>query len=129
MLFAIIFVWTPPHFWALAIKYREDYAAADVPMLPAVASFSRTARQILFYTVALWVASLVFADVGRMGLIYLVAAVVLGAVFLAGAVQLARQRTPDATATWAMRLFSYSISYVTLLFGSMALDQLVKVGR
>ena len=128
-LFAIIFVWTPPHFWALAIKYRDDYAAADVPMLPAVASFSRTARQILVYTIALWVASLVFADVGRMGLIYLVAAIVLGGVFLAGAIQLARQRTPDDTAAWAMRLFSYSISYVTLLFGSMAVDQLVKLGR
>jgi len=129
VLFGIIFVWTPPHFWALAIKYREDYAAADVPMLPAVASFSRTARQILVYTVALWAVSLLFADVGRMGLIYVVAAVVLGGVFLAGSVQLARQRTPDASNRWAMRLFSYSISYVTLLFGSMALDQLVKVGR
>ncbi|MBV9665020.1 MAG: protoheme IX farnesyltransferase [Actinobacteria bacterium] len=129
VLFAIIFVWTPPHFWALAIKYREDYAAADVPMLPAVASFTKTARQIVVYTVALWVASLAFADVGRMGLIYVVAAVVLGGVFLAGALQLARQRTPDASNRWAMRLFSYSISYVTLLFGSMALDQLVKVGR
>jgi protoheme IX farnesyltransferase len=71
----------------------------------------------------------VFADVGNMGPIYLVAAVVLGGVFLAGAVQLARQHTPADTTTWAMRLFSYSISYVTLLFGSMALDQLVKVGR
>ena len=127
VLFAIIFVWTPPHFWALAIRYREDYAAADVPMLPAVASFTRTARQIVVYTVALWAASLVFADVGRMGLIYLVAAVVLGAVFLAGSLQLARQRTTAASDRWAMRLFSYSISYVTLLFGSMALDQLVHV--
>jgi len=127
VLFAIIFVWTPPHFWALAIRYREDYAAADVPMLPAVASFTRTARQIVIYTIALWAASLVFADVGRMGLIYLVAAVVLGAVFLAGSLQLARQRTVAASDRWAMRLFSYSISYVTLLFGSMALDQLVHV--
>ena len=127
VLFAIIFVWTPPHFWALAIRYREDYAAADVPMLPAVASFTRTARQIVVYTVALWAASLLFADVGRMGLIYLVAAVVLGAVFLAGSLQLARQRTVAASDRWAMRLFGYSISYVTLLFGSMALDQLVHV--
>jgi len=129
VLFAIIFVWTPPHFWALAIRYREDYAAADVPMLPAVASLSRTARQIVLYSAALWVVSLVFADVGRMGAIYLVAATVLGAVFLGGAVQLGRQRTAEQTAAWAMRLFSYSITYVTLLFGAMALDQLVKVGR
>jgi protoheme IX farnesyltransferase len=121
VLFAIIFVWTPPHFWALAIKYRDDYAAADVPMLPAVVSISRTARQIVFYTAALWVTSLVFAEVAGMGLVYLSAAVVLGAVFLIQAVQLQR----DGTAKRAMHLFSYSISYVTLLFSAMAVDQLV----
>src|SRR3954452_23962753 len=58
VLFAVIFVWTPPHFWALAVKYRDDYAAADVPMLPAVTSLARTARQIVIYTVALWLTSL-----------------------------------------------------------------------
>ena len=121
VLFAIIFVWTPPHFWALAIRYRDDYAAAKVPMLPAVASLARTARQIVFYTVALWACSLWFAEVGGMGLIYLLAAAGLGAAFTLKALQLQR----DATAQRAMSLFHYSITYVTLLFGAMALDQVI----
>jgi protoheme IX farnesyltransferase len=123
-LFAIIFVWTPPHFWSLAIKYRDDYAAAEVPMLPAVASLATTARQIVAYTVALWAASLVFAQVGGMGLIYWGAAMVLGATFLLYAVRLYR----DQTTARAMKLFAYSISYVTLLFSAMAVDQLVRHG-
>ena len=121
VLFAIIFLWTPPHFWALAIRYREDYVAADVPMLPAVVSFARTARQIVVYTVLLWAASLLFAPVAGMGVLYVAAAVVLGGVFLHMAVKLAR----DATPALAMRLFGYSITYVTLLFGAMAADQLL----
>ncbi|HEX2851055.1 MAG TPA: heme o synthase [Acidimicrobiales bacterium] len=122
VLFAVVFVWTPPHFWALAIKYRDDYAAADVPMLPAVASVKATARQIVIYTVALWACTLVFAPIARMGIVYVVAAIVLGAVFLWFAVQLQREESQAR----AMRLFSYSISYVTLLFAAMALDQLVR---
>jgi len=122
VLFAVIFVWTPPHFWALAVKYRDDYRAAGVPMLPAVTSLARTARQIVVYTVALWACSLLLTPVAGMGLIYTSAAVVLGAVFLLYALQLQR----DETAARAMRLFSYSISYVTLLFGAMALDSLVR---
>ena len=122
VLFGIIFVWTPPHFWALAIRYKDDYAAADVPMLPAVATFAATARQIVFYTVALWACSLLFAEVGGMGAIYVVTAVVTGAVFLLYALQLQR----DATPARAMKLFHYSISYVTVLFSSMALDQIVR---
>ncbi len=121
VLFAVIFVWTPPHFWALAVRYRDDYSAAGVPMLPSVAPFEHTSRQILIYTVALWVISLVFAPVAHMGLIYLVSAIVLGAVFLGFAVQLRKEATSKA----AMRLFGYSITYVTLLFGAMAVDQLV----
>jgi protoheme IX farnesyltransferase len=122
VLFAVIFVWTPPHFWALAVKYRDDYQAAGVPMLPAVASFSRTARQIVVYTVALWACSLLFAPVAGMGIIYTGAALLLGAVFLLYAVQLQR----DESTARAMRLFSYSITYVMLLFGAMALDSLVR---
>ncbi|HVE47231.1 MAG TPA: heme o synthase [Acidimicrobiales bacterium] len=122
VLFAVIFVWTPPHFWALAIRYREDYAAAEVPMLPAVVSIKRTARQIVIYTVALWACSLLFGPVAGMGTLYLVAAGVLGFVFLLRALELLR----DATAPRAMRLFHYSISYITLLFGAMALDQLLR---
>jgi protoheme IX farnesyltransferase len=120
LLFAVIFAWTPPHFWALAIRYREDYATAEVPMLPAVASHQSTSRQITIYTVALWVISLAFAPAAHMGLIYIVAATVLGAVFLWYAVALQRDGTR------AMRLFHYSITYVTLLFAAMAIDQLIR---
>ena len=122
VLFVIIFVWTPPHFWALAIRYREDYAAAEVPMLPAVVSLDETSRQIELYTVALVAASLMLAPVARMGLVYVLSAAVLGGVFLAHAVQLRRDPTPKR----AMRLFGWSISYVTLLFSAMALDQLLR---
>jgi protoheme IX farnesyltransferase len=122
VLFAIIFVWTPPHFWALAIRYRDDYRHADVPMMPTVVGFTRTARQIVVYTVLLWAASLVFYPVARMGDLYLVAAIVLGAIFLWQAVRLLRDRTPER----AMRLFGYSISYLTLLFAAMAVDQLLR---
>jgi len=121
-MFAIIFAWTPPHFWALAIRYREDYAAAEVPMLPVVASFDATLRRIVGYTVVLWAVSLAFWPLGRMGPIYLVAAVVLGGTFTAKAVQLARSHAPER----AMRLFHFSITYITLLFGAMAADQLLR---
>ncbi len=121
VLFAVIFLWTPPHFWALAIRHREEYAAAEVPMLPAVASFATTVRQILVYTVALWACSLLFAAVAGMGPLYTVAALVLGAGFVLLVLQLRRQRSVER----AMRLFSYSITYVTLLFSAMALDQLI----
>jgi protoheme IX farnesyltransferase len=121
VLFAVIFLWTPPHFWALAIRYRDDYAAAEVPMLPAVASLSATARRVMGYTLALWACSLLFAGVGGMGLLYLGSAVVLGAVFVLLAWQLQRDRSEQR----ALRLFSYSITYVTLLFSAMALDQLL----
>ena len=67
VLFAVIFFWTPPHFWALAIRYKDDYAAADVPMLPAVASFRTTARQMLAYTLVVWALTLVFAPVAGLG--------------------------------------------------------------
>jgi protoheme IX farnesyltransferase len=123
VLFSIIFYWTPPHFWALAIRYRDDYAAANVPMLPVVETMKGTARKILLYTLILWAATLLFYDVGGMGDIYLAAAFVLGGVFTYHAVRLRQQ----ATTARAMRLFGWSISYVTLLFGAMALDQLVHV--
>ncbi len=121
VMFAIIFVWTPPHFWALAVRYRDDYAAANVPMLPAVAEFAVTARRILGYTLALWVVSLVFVPVADMGAIYLSTAVVLGAVFTGFSIRL--QRSGDYS--HAMGLFHFSITYITLLFGAMALDQLL----
>jgi protoheme IX farnesyltransferase len=124
LLFAIIFFWTPPHFWALAIRYKDDYAAADVPMLPSVTTLHATSVRILVYTVWLWFLTLLFVPVGGMGWIYGVAATALGAVFTLFSVQLLRT---GSTAV-AMRLFTFSITYVTLLFGSMALDELVRSG-
>jgi protoheme IX farnesyltransferase len=122
VLFGIIFIWTPPHFWALAIKYRDDYESAGVPMLPVVATMKRTARQILVYTVLLVGITEVFAAVGHMGVLYSVSAGLLGAVFLIYAVRLRQLATPKA----AMRLFQYSITYLTLLFAAMAGDVLVR---
>jgi protoheme IX farnesyltransferase len=124
VLFAVIFYWTPPHFWALAIRYREDYARVAVPMLPVVASLRTTATRILGYTLLLWALTLLFAPVAGMGNLYLGAALVLGAVFTWYAVRLLRDTRPQA----AMRVFTWSISYITLLFGAMAVDQLVRSG-
>ncbi len=122
VLFAIIFVWTPPHFWALAFKYKDDYRAADVPMLPAVATFARTAREILVYSVLLVGTTLLLAPVASLGVIYLVSASLLGLVFLGLALRLRWQATPKA----AMQLFSYSITYLTVLFVVMAVDILTR---
>ncbi len=124
VLFAIIFYWTPPHFWALAIRYRDDYQAAEVPMLPAVTTLRRTATRIILYTVVLWALTLLFAPVADMGAIYTVSAVVIGAVFLGLAVKVYRDPQPKP----AMALFGWSITYVTLLFGAMAVDVVVRNG-
>lgn len=139
VLFAIIFYWTPPHFWALAIRYRDDYAAAEVPMLPVVESLRRTSGRILAYTLLLWGLTVVFSPVAGMGNLYLGAALVLGAIFTWYAVRLLRMEDPHvavagqaaaelAVRATAMRLFTWSITYITLLFGAMALDQLVRSG-
>ncbi len=124
VLFAVIFYWTPPHFWALAIKYKDDYRAADVPMLPVVADQRTTCRRIIAYTILLWGLTLLFAPVAHMGVLYLVAALALGGVFTFQTVRLFVDPTPAR----AMRVFGWSITYVTLLFGAMALDQLVRTG-
>jgi protoheme IX farnesyltransferase len=124
VLFAIIFYWTPPHFWALAVKYKDEYAAVNVPMLPAVASLRVTAERIVGYTLFLWGLTLVFGPVADLGAIYVVAASVLGAIFTLFALRLLRS---ESTAD-AMRVFGWSITYITLLFGAMAVDQLVRSG-
>ena len=124
VLFVVIFLWTPPHFWALAIKYRDDYAAADVPMLPVVASMQTTNRHIIGYTIVLWASTLVFAPVADMGPVYLVAAIGLGAAFLWMAIELARSPSTGR----AMRLFGFSITYLVVLFAAMAADQLIRSG-
>lgn len=121
VLFAIIFLWTPPHFWALAVRYREDYANANVPMLPSVAPARMVARWILVYTLAVVATSVVLAFTAGLGPAYLVPAVVLGAVFIGYAVAFIRSGTPAR----AMAMFHYSISYLTLLFAAMAIDVLV----
>ena len=141
ILFAVIFYWTPPHFWALAIRYKDDYAAVDVPMLPVVESMRRTSLRILWYTLLLWALTVVFSPVAGMGHLYLGSAIVLGAVFTWYAVQLVRLPDPDLRVSGggtaavegevratAMRLFTWSITYITLLFGAMALDQLLRSG-
>jgi heme o synthase len=122
VLFAIIFLWTPPHFWALAFKYKEDYQAAEVPMLPAVATFARTAGEILVYSVLLVGVTLALAPVASLGVVYVASASVLGLVFVGLAARLRWRATPKA----AMQLFSYSITYLTLLFVLMAVDILTK---
>ena len=124
VLFAIIFYWTPPHFWALAIRYRDDYRAANVPMLPAVTSLRATAARMLAYTVLVWGLTLVFAPVAGMGVVYLAAAVVLGGVFTGLGIDVLRRPEPAR----AMRLFGWSITYVVLLFGAMAVDELARNG-
>lgn len=123
LMFAIIFVWTPPHFWALAFKYRDDYRAADVPMLPSVASMAYTANQILGYTILLWALSLLLGPVAGLGLLYWLAANVTGAIFTLYAIRLRR----DGDEKTAMKLFHWSITYLTVLFCAMALDQFIHV--
>jgi len=124
VLFAIVFYWTPPHFWALALRYRGDYAAASVPMMPVVRGEAETARQIVIYTILLVVVSLLLFPAARMGLIYLVAAVILGAGFVWYALRVQRDIT-DGRA--AIRLFRFSISYLTLLFAAVAADSLLRL--
>jgi protoheme IX farnesyltransferase len=121
VLFALMFLWTPPHFWALAIRYRDDYKSVDVPMMPVVATFKKTAAQILGYTVLVAVVSLLFGWSAGMGPLYWVSAAVLGAVFCLYSWRLYRE--PDEAR--AMKLFHWSITYVTLLFVAMAADQLI----
>ena len=122
VLFAIVFYWTPPHFWALALRYRGDYAAAKVPMLPVVRGEAETARQIVLYTMALVAVSLLLFPAAGMGLIYLATAVVLGALFVWRSLRL---RADAHDGREAIGLFRYSISYLTLLFAAVAVDALV----
>jgi len=122
VLFAIVFYWTPPHFWALSLRYQEDYAAARVPMLPVVRGPRETSHQILYYTLLLVSVTLLLYPAGRMGMVYLTAAVVLGAVFVWRAAQLWR----DTNGRRAIRLFSFSNRYLALLFAAMALDALLR---
>jgi protoheme IX farnesyltransferase len=120
-LFLIVFVWTPPHFWALALLIRKDYEAARVPMLPVVRGVAETTRQIVAYSVGLAALTLVPVATGTFGAVYAVAAALLGGVFVWLAVRLLRETTPPRAAV----LFHYSLAYLALLFVAVAVDPLV----
>jgi protoheme IX farnesyltransferase len=125
VLFLVIFFWTPPHFWALAMRYRDDYAAAGVPMLPVVATPERVAVRITAYSWAMVATSGLLAwPLGSSGAVYAVSALVLGAVFLSEAHRL-QARVRAGVEVAPMRLFHWSITYLALLFLAVAVDQLV----
>jgi protoheme IX farnesyltransferase len=124
VMFAIVFAWTPPHSWALASKYADDYRAASVPMLPVVVPMAEAADQMLWWTGGLVAITLVLVPVADLGWLYTTVAVALGAGFLYMGQRLRRMPTK----AMSMRVFVYSITYVTMLFGSMALDVVVRNG-
>jgi protoheme IX farnesyltransferase len=117
----IVFLWTPPHFWALALLLERDYRAAHIPMLPVVRGERETSKQILRYSLMLLALTIVSFAAGSFGTAYLVAALVLGGVFVALALRLRRQ----TTARFAALLFRYSLLYLALLFGAVALDRVL----
>jgi protoheme IX farnesyltransferase len=119
LMFALVFLWTPPHFWALAMKYKDDYGRADVPMLPVTASPRYTTNQIVLYTVVLLVLTIAMAPVAHLGWLYVISAGASGLVFLAYTVQLRR----DFSVKTAMKVFHWSITYLTIVFVAMAVDQ------
>jgi heme o synthase len=122
VLFAIVFCWTPPHFWALSLRYRDDYAAAGIPMLPVARGAASAARQILVYSVIVVAITLLLFRFEPMGIVYFVAAVGLGAALVWQALALRRDASPKR----AMRLFSFSNTYLALLFAAIAVDTLVR---
>jgi len=128
LLFALVFYWTPPHFWALSLRIRKDYAAAGVPMLPVVKGIAETSRQIGLYSLLMVAISLILWPVARLGPLYLAAALILGGIFLRQAWLLWRQGSaPEASTAQAIRLYRYSISYLALLFLAVAVDAIVTV--
>jgi protoheme IX farnesyltransferase len=126
-LFGVIFFWTPPHTWALALRYREDYANVEVPMLPVVAPARVVGRQIVAYSWVMVATSLLLWPVAGTGIFYPVAAVALGAVFLVEAHRMWRRAdgTEDLSVIQPMRLFHSSNLYLSLLFVAVALDPLL----
>ena len=123
LLFLIIFVWTPPHFWALAIKRREEYKKAGIPMLPVTHGVAVTKRQILLYTILLVAISILPFFIQMSGLIYLSGALALGIGFLYYAIKLYRTDSDEL----AMKTFGYSILYLSLLFTFLLLDHYARV--
>ena len=127
VLFMVVFFWTPPHTWALALRYREDYAGVDVPMLPVVAPAHVVGRQIVLYSVAMVLTSLLLWPVASTGWLYPLAAAVLGTVFLVQAVLMWRRTrgTEELSVIRPMELFHASNLYLSLLFVAVALDPLI----
>ncbi len=127
ILFLIIFLWTPPHFWALSLLIKRDYERAGVPMLPIVKGDAEAHRQILLYTFALVMVTLLLVQLKALGFVYLVAALALGAplIYLSLRLFWSTVASTDA-ARWANRLFWYSNSYLALLFAAMAVDRLIR---
>ena len=121
LMFAVIFLWTPPHFWALSIVLKKDYARAGVPMLPVIKGERETYRQIIIYTVILVASSLALVVTGGMGWLYLVCALALGGGLLVFAIWLWQKRTLKAART----MFWFSNYYLALLFAVMALDHVL----
>ena len=128
ILFAVIFIWTPPHFWALAVRYRDDYESVDVPMLPVVASMERTTLEILIYSVVLAASTILFGASAHLGALYAIVAIVLniGFIWMAAKLYLKARRGEEVGGPEAMRLFHFSITYLTVLFVAMAADVLVR---
>ncbi len=120
---AIVFMWTPPHFWSLAVRYKDDYRAAGVPMLPAIASLKTTSREMVLYSALTVVTSLALVPVANMGPIYATAAVLLGGALMACSLNFARTHSTRS----AMQLFRWSIIYLTLLFLAIAVDAVVRL--
>ena len=127
VLFLVVFFWTPPHTWALALRYREDYAGVDVPMLPVVAPAAEVGRQIVLYSVAMVATSMLLWPVASTGWLYPVAAAVLGVAFLVQAVLMWRRSigTEELSVIRPMELFHSSNLYLSLLFVAVALDPLI----
>jgi protoheme IX farnesyltransferase len=127
LLFLVIFIWTPPHFWALAVRYRDDYEAANVPMMPVVASLRHTTLEILVYSVLMWALTVLIGPTAHLGWLYAVSATLLGAMFTFYALRLYRHAHVDRVdVAEAMRFFHFSITYLTALFVMMAVDVLVR---
>ena len=125
LLASIIFLWTPPHFWALSLYRRDDYERAGIPMLPVTHGEPETRRQILLYSLVLAASTMVVAPLAGLGILYTVSAALLGALFVAGAVRL--YRSPSVAK--AQGLFRYSIAYLFVLFLMMSMDALAMAGR
>ncbi|AYJ86473.1 protoheme IX farnesyltransferase [Sphingomonas paeninsulae] len=124
LMFALVFFWTPPHFWSLALFMEADYGAAGVPMMPNVAGERSTRRQILFYTLPMAVCAIAPWALGMTGLVYGIAAIVLTAIFAALAFRVSK-RTSDAAMKAERQLFKYSILYLFALFGVLLVDKFI----